>query len=137
MSVANQKRSVNSKNEDLLKQLQKVKSSIPRLSKHPEKDAHEINMRDALVKQLAKENQVKFDNYESKKAKMKPEKQLDVVSDIVFTNFNILDNNSEILKRYTSELYDRFDVLCKVIMTLTETNRYLLEELETLKKEKH
>ena len=68
---------------------------------------------DAMSRELSKKNQEQFDTYKKTNFKNNPDAKINMLSDILFRNFDIQESNLEILKCYTDEYLDRFKKLEK------------------------
>ena len=86
-----------------------------------------INMNDVMAKELAKKNQQVFQEYQALGVD-KMGKKLTKAVDVMFQNFDIMNANIEILKAYSNEYHQRFDVLRESLTTLiTEMKPRLLQ----------
>ena len=97
--------------------LRKVLSKVQTLKKVGVKNSNIVNSQDLYAKTLAEKNRVKFEELE-KRPPRDLEKKLNLMSDIMFTNFEITNSNIEMLKAYVDEYYDRFLLLEKSLTVI-------------------
>lgn len=117
--------------EKLVKAVTQVKTKLSRLKDVPVDTTNTINRDDIQVKRLAKLNTDRFKDFEKNKTKLDTRQAMEELSAILFTNFEIEDRNLDLVRTYVDELYKRFEALTKMLQVILESNRFLLEQLET------
>ena len=98
--------------DEIVRTLKKTMQKVKSLKKISVKNSNIISSQDLFSKQLSKKNAEKLDNLQ-KNTNIETGKKLELMADIMFTNFEITNSNMEIMKAYIDEYYDRFLLLEK------------------------
>ena len=98
--------------DEIVRTLKKTMQKVKSLKKISVKNSNIISSQDLFSKQLSKKNAEKLDNLQ-KNTSIETGKKLELMADIMFTNFEITNSNMEIMKAYIDEYYDRFLLLEK------------------------
>ena len=103
--------------KEVLVSLQKVLKQIKRFKKIGSQQSSIILSQDLFAKDLAKKNQDKLKILVDSPPQSLEEK-LELMTDIMFTNFEITNANIEMTKAYIDEYYDRFILLEKSLTVI-------------------
>jgi len=103
--------------KEVLVSLQKVLKQIKRFKKIGSQQSSIILSQDLFAKDLAKKNQDKLKVLVDSPPQSLEEK-LELMTDIMFTNFEITNANIEMTKAYIDEYYDRFILLEKSLTVI-------------------
>ncbi|MAH80813.1 MAG: hypothetical protein CMP39_03945 [Rickettsiales bacterium] len=88
-----------------------------------------IRSQDVLGNRLTEENKAKLDKYMKNNFNNNLDAKINMLSDILFRNFDIQSATLEVLKCYVDEYFDRFNLLEKNLsITLNLLDKYIQEK---------